>query len=387
MKAVFRHVRGLEGPVLTAGTLGVLHLINATPHEPSLLLTAGVVYAATRGTLITGLFAVLISAAMLGWVVASGNASDARAAFNATVSFLLVGSVIAGIVADLGYRSSRQVTAEREYATRMAELESAKTSFLQLASHELRGPLGIINGYVNLLEEGTFGPVSAADIRVPAPILRAKVGEMQTLVDSLLESARLDEARLALQKDYVDLRDVVDDAIAAISPIASPLHEIRWTLPDEVVPVSADRTRLQLIVTGLLHNAVKYSPDGGLIETFLSMNDGFAVISIWDHGLGIAAVDLPVLFTRFGRVVTPENAHIGGIGLGLYLARELARLHGGDVDVKSLEGKGSTFTATIPLVPEQPTIEIAAAHERHLSVMSRQSSTVAAVGDSVERLE
>jgi signal transduction histidine kinase len=103
------------------------------------------------------------------------------------------------------------------------------------------------------------------------------------------------------------------------------------------------------MLTNLIDNAIKYSPQGGEIEIRLDHDSRVATIMVRDHGIGIGAEQIPVLFTRFGRLVTPETSHIRGTGLGLYLARETARLHGGDIVVASEARAGSTFTVTIPL--------------------------------------
>jgi two-component system sensor histidine kinase SenX3 len=123
-------------------------------------------------------------------------------------------------------------------------------------------------------------------------------------------------------------------------------------MPGSAVPVVGDRSRLSMIVTNLLHNALKYSPAGGEVRVTCRVADGTAEVAVHDQGVGIAAEDIGRLFTRFGRIVTPETAGIGGTGLGLYLARDLARRHGGDVRVESRPGEGSTFTLRLPASSE-----------------------------------
>jgi signal transduction histidine kinase len=109
-----------------------------------------------------------------------------------------------------------------------------------------------------------------------------------------------------------------------------------------------------MVVANLVHNALKYSPAGGEVRVSASRAaDGRAEVAVADEGVGIAAEDLDRLFTRFGRIVTPETAGIPGTGLGLYLARDLARRHGGDVGVTSEPGRGSTFTLALPAAPDR----------------------------------
>jgi signal transduction histidine kinase len=112
--------------------------------------------------------------------------------------------------------------------------------------------------------------------------------------------------------------------------------------------VAVDLERIQTILTNLLDNAIKYSPEGGEVRIVVGGDGDSAEVAVVDHGVGIADHDLPTLFTRFGRVMNPVVAHVPGTGLGLYLSRELARLHGGDIVASAVPGKGSTFTLRLP---------------------------------------
>ena len=147
---------------------------------------------------------------------------------------------------------------------------------------------------------------------------------------------------------------MVEEAIERVRPRALDQHRLLGVVArEQPVLVLADRARLLTIVANLLDNAVKYSPAGGVVETRLELSGSSAEVTVRDRGLGIARSDLPRLFTRFGRIVTNENSHIPGTGLGLYLARELARMHGGDIRVESRQGLGSAFTLVLPVVAGQ----------------------------------
>jgi signal transduction histidine kinase len=113
--------------------------------------------------------------------------------------------------------------------------------------------------------------------------------------------------------------------------------------------VRGDAARLGDVLMSLVDNAIKYSPAGGEVVVRVERRWGQARLSVSDSGVGIGAADVPFLFTRFGRIVTPENSHIFGSGLGLYLVRELVRLHGGQVRARSKVGRGSTFSVELPL--------------------------------------
>ena len=238
---------------------------------------------------------------------------------------------------------------EQEHGRRVAALEDAKARFLNLASHELRGPLTVLRGYMSMVAEGTLGPLSEPMERI-VPLLVAKLGQMNSLVDEMLETARLDDSRPALATAVVDLRDLVRRCVRTCQAAAPPGQRVVLHVPDHPVNVSADADRLEMAVRNLIDNAIKYSPAGGDVECTVSLGDAAALLQVRDRGLGIAAEDLPTLFTRFGRILTAENSHIPGTGLGLHLARETSRMHGGDIAVESAVGEGSTFTLSLPAV-------------------------------------
>ncbi len=238
----------------------------------------------------------------------------------------------------------------REHAARMAALEQAKSEFLKLASHELRGPMAVLKGYLAMIEDGSLGEVPAT-MRKVLPVLSAKAFEVDILIEQMLETARLEDSRLMLKRRESDLKQLVQTAVRTMQPLAEPMHHLRVEGTSRRVLVNVDPTRLVTILTNLLENAIKYSPAGGPVVARLSCSDGRATVAITDRGLGIAAEDIPRLFSRFGRLVTSENSHIPGTGLGLYLSRELARMHGGDITCTSVPGSGSTFTLSLPAAP------------------------------------
>ena len=239
----------------------------------------------------------------------------------------------------------------REHANRMAALEHMKSDFLRLTSHELRTPLAVLRGYVSMMGEGTFGPLPVGLERV-VPTLAAKLFQMNLLINQMLETARLEEARPQLSLRPVDLVQIGREAVEVVQPFARPGQRIVLEPDGSAVMVLADPLRISTIITNLLDNAVKFSPAGGNVRCDIGRGDGFGEFRVQDRGIGIAAADIPRLFSRFTRVVEPEHTEIPGTGLGLYIARELARLHGGDITVESTPGEGSTFSLRIPLAAE-----------------------------------
>ena len=246
------------------------------------------------------------------------------------------------------YASSVSAGLERARVTeRMAAIESNKTQFLNLASHELRGPVTVIRGYVSMLEGGLLGHLNDRG-RKAAAMMSAKASEMNELIDEMVEAARLEDGGLTLKLVESDLRDIARSATFSVAPLVDSRHQVDLDLPERRVRVKVDPDRTKTIIANLLSNAIKYSPNGGPITCHVRARAGIARVAVSDHGLGIAPQNLHMLFTRFGRVITPETEHLKGTGLGLFLGRQLARLQGGDITVISVPGKGSTFTLHLP---------------------------------------
>ncbi len=246
----------------------------------------------------------------------------------------------------LAEQQARETAQLREHAERMAALEQSKSEFLQLASHELRSPIGVVRGYLSMLEDGSLGPT---DLPRVLPILLAKTQQTNLLINEMLETARLESRAMAVDLRPLDLRDVVRQAVRIMQPLAGSASPIALSLPDGEVPVLADAPRLETVISNLLDNAVKYSPGKAQVACTLSIKEGHAEVVVSDRGLGIAESDLPLLFQRFSRIVTDSNRSIAGTGLGLYIARELVRQQGGDITVSSRVGEGSAFHLTLPI--------------------------------------
>ena len=247
------------------------------------------------------------------------------------------------------YANSVSAGLERVRVTeRMAALENNKTQFLNLASHELRAPLTVMRGYVAMLKNGLFGELNERGAKA-GDVMAAKVEEMNDLIEEMMDAARLEEGKLALRSVESDLRELARLSVDVVAPLTDASHRIVLDLPDRPVRVLVDPDRTQTIITNLLTNAIKYSPAGGEITVRVrSARGGVATAAVVDTGLGIARENMATLFTRFGRIVTPETERLSGTGLGLFLSRQLARLQGGDITVTSTLGRGSTFTLQLP---------------------------------------
>ena len=229
---------------------------------------------------------------------------------------------------------------------RVASLEKAKTEFLSVASHELRGPMTVIKGYLTMLEAGSLGELSAQSSSV-VHLLIAKSDEVSWMVEQMVEAARLEEGRMALKKLPADLVELTDLAIEGVSQLLSR-HQISVEKPSGAVEAEVDPDRFQIVVRNLLSNAAKYSPNGARIKVCVTGN-GMGRVAVTDEGIGIAEEDQARLFSRFVRIETKATESVSGTGLGLWLSREIARMHDGDLTVQSTPGRGSTFTLRVPL--------------------------------------
>jgi signal transduction histidine kinase len=234
----------------------------------------------------------------------------------------------------------------KHHAARMAAVERQKSDFLKLASHELRGPITIVRGYLSMLTDGTIGELSPA-VRAAVDKMAAHVLIMKGLVDEMLTAARLEDTRLPVSPYETRIDEVVRDVVAAHADLNGTPHRIIVDAPTPA-PAFADRRHVETIVTNLLSNAVKYSPEGGDVTLSVRENGEMVELEVADQGIGMEPSSVLKLFQPFSRLDDAESLSVEGVGLGLYLARELARVQHGDIAVRSEPGRGSVFTLRLP---------------------------------------
>jgi len=246
-------------------------------------------------------------------------------------------------------RQRQQLEANRlrKKADQLASLEKAKSEFLRLASHELRGPAATLGGYLSMIEDESLGPIPQR-LRPVLPMLKAKAAQINLLANEMVEAARLEDGSVQLKRKRVDLSQVVRRSVGGAETTATARHRVRFD--DRVggeLWVLGDVLRLEIIIANLLDNAIKYSQHGGDVTAKLSTSGDTAGLSVRDQGIGIAAEDMDRLFVRFSRLASLND--VPGTGLGLYLARELARLHKGEIVAISNTGEGSEFVLSLPV--------------------------------------
>ena len=224
-------------------------------------------------------------------------------------------------------------------ATRIRE------EFLHVASHELRGPLGTLRlGVQLLLREVRTGGGRPPEARLH--MIERQSERLVRLADALLDVSRITSGRLELARERADLAAVVREVAARHAAEGEAGALIGCDLPD-ALPCELDVGRMEQVLTNLLSNAVKYGR-GRPIEVTLRGEGGAARLSIRDHGIGIAQADQVRIFDRFERAVS--GRHYAGLGLGLWIVRQIVEAHGGTIRVRSAPDEGSTFVVELPLV-------------------------------------
>jgi PAS domain S-box-containing protein len=229
--------------------------------------------------------------------------------------------------------------------TERSQLEQLKSSFVATVSHELRTPLTSIIGFTDLLAH--MEPSQLGD-RGPE-LLRKVRGHsihMKQLVEELLEVSMMQSEGLRLLRRPNDLEQIVH--VYAEGVERTPDHRLSIDVEPDLPMCVCDAERLGRAVANLVSNAVKYSPNGGPVDITVRMDGDEAVISVSDKGVGIAPDDMPHLFDRFTQADMSSTRSFGGMGLGLFVADQIIRAHGGRIDVESRLGKGSTFNVHIP---------------------------------------
>lgn len=228
---------------------------------------------------------------------------------------------------------------------RIAALERAKSDFLSIASHELRGPMTVIKGYLTMLESGALGEVSPK-VQSVMPLLISKSDEVNWMIEQMIEASRLEEGKLALKKRKTDIVELTEIAIDGVKMLLGN-HNLKVDVPHDAIDADVDPDRFQIVIRNLLSNAAKYSAGGTDIAVTVRRNGSTAAVAVRDHGVGISQGDQAVLFSRFSRI--ESSTHVQGTGLGLWLSQEIARMHDGEITVQSTPGEGSTFTFTVPI--------------------------------------
>jgi len=237
-----------------------------------------------------------------------------------------------------------------EDVSELRRLQRIRAEFIDNLSHELRTPLTTIS----LLAETAGRDAESASPRLRERIAKIEVetGHLIQMVNELLDLSKIESGTAALLLDDVDLVDVARANTERLRPFAERQGlRLALELPDHVPPVRGDEDRLGQVLINLLHNAVKFSPNGGEIVVGVREDEGEVVVWVRDPGIGVPRADIARIFERFYKVDRARVRGRGGTGLGLSIARHVVEMHGGRIWVESEEGEGSTFSFAVPVAP------------------------------------
>ncbi len=229
------------------------------------------------------------------------------------------------------------------------EAIKARDQFLSIASHELRTPLTAMRGNAQLIQRRVerTGQFSEKD-REALGLIVKQTDRLNRMIGSLLDLSRIQTGQLSLDKGPVDLCALTRRLVEEMRT-TNQGHDLELDCPDHPLIVEGDELRLEQVLLNLLQNAVKYDPGDSPIKLTVEQRESRVCMSVADQGIGIPEAEQARLFERFYRVANANSLHVGGMGIGLFVVREIVALHGGEVSVTSKENQGSTFTVCLPL--------------------------------------
>lgn len=234
--------------------------------------------------------------------------------------------------------------------TQERAVERMQSEFVAMVSHELRTPLTSIKGYINLMladdEVGGLNSLQREFLQVSLNNAR----RLEGLVNDLLDISRLESGKIEIYPEPFDITHLITELTPSFQPGWDAKQQtFTLCLPDESLLVCGDPGRVAQILTNLLSNAHKYTPEGGHITLSVEAQGTVARLAVTDTGIGLSTEEQAHLFTRFYRALNPQTETINGTGLGLAISRSLVELQGGEMQVESKPGQGSTFRFTLPL--------------------------------------
>lgn len=246
-----------------------------------------------------------------------------------------------GVIASVALQAAVAIDNSRLFEE-VKSLSAKKDEFIALASHELKTPLTSIKGYLQLLYKRQHSEMEQRFLKKSL----SQVGKLNMLIDDMLNMSRIEAGKLTFDIETFDFKELVVDVVD-IFKYTDITHKIIKELPTEQIVVKADRQRLEQVLINLIGNAIKYSPKKEKIKVSLQVEGNMVTFRVKDYGIGLTAEQQKQLFSRFYRAESMNS--ISGLGLGLYLAKQIIVRHGGDILVNSEFGKGSEFYFRLPL--------------------------------------
>jgi signal transduction histidine kinase len=238
----------------------------------------------------------------------------------------------------------------REKADRSDRANQAKSAFLAMMSHELRTPLSTIIGFAELIEQQAMGPIGNSKYRDYAVDIRESGQHLLGIINDILDLSKVEAGKETLQEQEISFDALIDGVRTLVEGRAQQAGvRLAFDCPEDLPDIRADKRRLTQILVNLLSNGIKFTPEGGTVTLRCWATEGSgAVLQAIDTGVGIAPENIPVALSVFGQVNNESDYQAQGTGLGLPLAKALAELHGGTLDLQSELGKGTTVTLRLP---------------------------------------
>jgi len=238
----------------------------------------------------------------------------------------------------------RAYEAERRTVGELRRLSTMRADFVSLVSHELRTPMASVIGSARTLQ-ARWRELSAEQRDAFLALIAGETDRLAGLIGEVLDTSRIDAGTFTYSFGDVDLGGLVEETVAA-ADLGQDAVDVVARIPRTLPVVRGDAARLRQVLSNLIDNAVKYSPEGEQVEVRATAVNGRVVVDVSDRGRGIAPADQRLVFEKFGRVTGTAKP---GTGLGLYIARAIAEAHGGQLELTSVPGKGATFTLTLPV--------------------------------------
>ncbi|MHC4791026.1 MAG: PAS domain-containing sensor histidine kinase [Planctomycetota bacterium] len=235
--------------------------------------------------------------------------------------------------------------------SREREIDHMKQDFISSISHELRTPLTSIKAYTETILNDC--DMTEQTRRQFLSIIDEESNRLADLIEDLLEVSRLEAGTAKISRERVDIADVTKQELIALQPLAEKKNiRLKTNIAEGLPHLLGDESKIQSLITNLVNNALKFTPDGGEVSVSVQQQAEQAVIGISDTGAGIPQDEIPMIFDSFYRIYRPGE-HIQGTGLGLTIVKKIVMLHGGKIEVESEVGKGTVFTIFLPFVPNK----------------------------------
>jgi signal transduction histidine kinase len=238
------------------------------------------------------------------------------------------------------------VEQQRRAVEELERLNSAKSDFVSIVSHEFRTPLTGIQGFSELMRDEDL---SVAEMKEYAGDINKDAQRLNRMITEMLDLDRMESGRMTLNRERTDINAIIAEAADRLAPNA-PRHPVHLNLDPDLPLVEIDKDKIGQVLINLFSNAVKYSPDGGEIAVTTRVEGDMVHVFVRDAGMGIPEDSLEKVFERYSRLESGATRYIQGTGLGLPISRQIIELHGGRAWVESAPGEGSVFQFTLPLV-------------------------------------